>query len=98
MTITSASIYTDTQNGVLQISAPNGTTGTAEVTVTATDGVTGDSASRMFEVTVSPDTNTDPPFLGAINPIETVNTPISFTIPSTNVDNVASPSMLRSSR
>ena len=89
VTITSASIFTDTQNGVLRLSAPNGTTGTAEVTVTATDAVTGDSASRMFEVTVSPDTNTDPPFLGAINPIETVNTPISFTIPSTNVDNVA---------
>ncbi|MCE5269048.1 MAG: peptidylprolyl isomerase, partial [Planctomycetaceae bacterium] len=87
VTMTSVTTFTDTQNGVLRLSAPNGTTGTAAVTVTATDSVTGDTATRTFQVTVAADSTADPPFLGAIAPIRTsANTPVSFTIPAVNVD------------
>jgi cyclophilin family peptidyl-prolyl cis-trans isomerase len=86
--ITDASIVTDTQNGVLRLSVPNGTTsGTAAVTVTATDSVTLESTSKTFNVTVGADTTNDPPFLGQINPIVTsVNTPVTFNIPATDVE------------
>jgi cyclophilin family peptidyl-prolyl cis-trans isomerase len=85
--ITQASIFTDTQNGVLRLSAPNGTTGTADVTVTATDSITGELTSQTFHVTVGADANNDPPFLGAISPIQTTaNTPVSIDIPATDVE------------
>ena len=45
VTITEASIFYDTQNAVLRLSAPDGTTGTADVTVTATDTVTDESTT-----------------------------------------------------
>ena len=44
--ITSATIFTDTQDGVLRLSAPIGTTGTADVTVTVTDTVTNETANQ----------------------------------------------------
>ncbi len=69
------------------LAAPNGTTGTAEVTVTATDNVTGDTATRTFQVTVAADNTVEPPYLGDIDPIETTaGTPVTFTIPAVNVD------------
>lgn len=87
--INSASIFTDTQNGVLRLSAPNGTTGSADVTVTAKDSVTNETVTKIFHVTVSNDTNNDKPFLGTINPVETTaNTPVSFLLPTTNVDGI----------
>ncbi len=91
VTMTSVTTFTDPQNGVLQLSAPNGTTGTATVTVTAVDSVTGDSTSQTFQVTVGADTTVDPPFLNrptaGIPPIQTtVNTPVSFTIPGLDVN------------
>jgi cyclophilin family peptidyl-prolyl cis-trans isomerase len=87
VTMTSVTAFTDTQNGVLRLAAPNGTTGTAEVTVTATDSVTGDTATRTFQVTVAADSTAEPPYLGGIDPIETTaGTPVTFTIPAVNVD------------
>ena len=88
VTITSATLFTDTQNGVLRLSAPDGTTGTADVTITVKDTVTNETQTMPpFLVTVSPDTTTDRPFLDSISPLTTsVNTPLNFTIPATDVD------------
>jgi large repetitive protein len=87
VTITDAQIITDTQNGVLRLSAPTGASGLAYVTVTATDSVTKATKSTSFLVTVSADTNNDQPFLKPIDPIKTsVNTPVTFTIPATDVE------------
>jgi len=89
VTMTSVTTFTDTQNGVLRLSAPNGTTGTADVTVTVTDTVTQETTSRTFQVTVQADTNSDPPFLDDIAPIETTaNTPVTFAIPAINPDSL----------
>ena len=90
--MTNVTISPDTQNGVLQLSAPAGTTGSATLTVTATDSVTGDTfTTPPFQVTVGADTTVDPPFLNrpttGIPPIQTtVNTSQSFTIPGLDVN------------
>jgi cyclophilin family peptidyl-prolyl cis-trans isomerase len=87
VTITSATIITDNQDGVLRLSALNGTTGTAMVTVTAKDITTNETSVQQFSVTIAADTTNDPPFLNSINPIQTtVNTPVNFTIPATDVE------------
>ena len=59
LTITSASIFTDTQNGVLQLRAPAGVTGTVTVTVTASDG-TNAPVTRSFTVTIQADSASNP--------------------------------------
>jgi cyclophilin family peptidyl-prolyl cis-trans isomerase len=85
--ITDATIITDNHNGVLRLSAPVGTTGTADVTVTVTDSVSGETIPHTFQVTVGADTNDNQPFLGNINPIQTnANTAVSFDIPATDVE------------
>ena len=59
VTITSASIFTDTQNGVLELSAPTGVTGTVTVTVTASDG-TNTPVTQTFTVTIGADSTSNP--------------------------------------
>jgi probable HAF family extracellular repeat protein len=59
VTITSASIFTDTQNGVLQLSAPRGTTGTVAMTVVITDGVS-TPVTATFNVTIVADSTSNP--------------------------------------
>ncbi len=59
VTITSASIITDTQNGVLELRAPAGATGTVTVTVTASDG-TNTSTPVPFTVTIAADSSSNP--------------------------------------
>ena len=56
--INSASIITDTQNGVLMLRAPTGTTGSFTVTVTAFDDGTNTPTTRTFTVNVVADTAT----------------------------------------
>ena len=53
VTITSATIFNDNQNGVLRLSAIDGTWGESDVTVTATDSGTGETSSQTFHVTVA---------------------------------------------
>ena len=67
VTITSASIITDNQNGVLQISAPTGATGTVTVTVTASDG-TNTPVTQSFTVTIAADSTSNPanPFAAVV--------------------------------
>ncbi len=57
----SVEIFTDIENGVLMLSAPEGTSGSAEVTVTVTDGAA--SFDQVFNVTITPDTINGGPFL-----------------------------------
>jgi cyclophilin family peptidyl-prolyl cis-trans isomerase len=85
VTITSATIITDNLDGVLRLTA--NATGTAAVTVTATDTITQATSVQTFNVTVAADTTNDPPFLGTINAVHTtVNTPVTFTLPATDVE------------
>ena len=88
VTMTSVITFTDTQNGVLNLSLPNGTTGSADVTVTATDSVTHETTSQMFVVTAAADTTTDRPFLNRpISPVTTTgNAPVTFNISATDVN------------
>ncbi len=83
MSITGVSLVQDNQDGVLQLSAPAGTSGTATVMVTAKDSVTGETSSQPFTVTIEPDTTVDPPYLNRpISPIQTkANTATTFSIP-----------------
>ncbi|MEO2048291.1 MAG: peptidylprolyl isomerase [Pirellulales bacterium] len=57
----SVEIFTDIENAVLMLSAPEGTSGSAEVTVTVSDGV--ESFDQVFNVTVTPDLINGGPFL-----------------------------------
>lgn len=60
----SVEIFTDIENGVLMLSAPEGMTGSADITVTVSDGVS--SFDRIFNVTITPDTINGGPFLKGI--------------------------------
>ena len=69
VTMTSVTVFQDTQNRVLTLSAPNGTTGGADVTVTVSDG-NGGQVQKTFHVTILADTNNNTPFLLDIPPIQ----------------------------
>jgi cyclophilin family peptidyl-prolyl cis-trans isomerase len=85
--MTSVTIFYDTENGVLRLSAPNGATGTADVTITATDSVTDEYVTQTFSVTVEADTTNNDPYLGDIDPIQTTqDTAVTVTIPATDVE------------
>lgn len=81
------SIFVDHENGVLRLSAPQGTTGTANVTVTASDG-NGGVATRTFQVTIVADTENNRPFLNPTPAV--VNIPrggsTTFTVSATDVE------------
>ena len=89
VTMTSVTMGTDSQDGVLQLSAPAGTTGSAVVTVTATSAADGGATlTTTFTVNVGAENYTDPPYIDRpVSPITTtVNTPVNFTIPATDVN------------
>lgn len=97
--IDSMTVFTDNENGVLMLKAPEGFTGEADVTVTVSDGQ-GNTAQHTFHVSVKPDVaaslpDDDPnrtaldanPYLAPIEPVWTVvNTPISFNLQAIDVD------------
>jgi cyclophilin family peptidyl-prolyl cis-trans isomerase len=72
ITITAASIITDTQNGVVQISEPSNFTGTATITITGS-GSDGTSAQKTFTVSAAPPTNTSVQPL-ILNPVSNLTT------------------------
>ena len=80
--IDSATIVTDTQNGVLQITEPNDFTGNSVITVTATSTGGGGPGVQSFTVNAAPSsvaTNSQPLILTPVtNKVTTVNTPVSF--------------------
>jgi cyclophilin family peptidyl-prolyl cis-trans isomerase len=84
--IDSVEVFVDNENGVLMLKAPQGASGTATITVTATDP-TGALATRQFTVTVAPDTSNSPPWLADIPTITTsVNTPTTFQLTAVDVE------------
>jgi len=87
--ISSVSVIVDQQNGVLRLSAAPGATGSAVVTVTARDPY-GGFQTRTLNVTIASDPVDNYPVLGTISPIQTtVNTPVNFIIPATDVESQA---------
>ena len=56
------SVFTDVENAVLMLRAPEGTSGTANITVTLTDAQN-NIVTETFTVTVTPDTVNGTPFL-----------------------------------
>lgn len=88
-TINSAQVFTDTQNGVARISAPEGFVGSAGITVTATDTL-GGNAVRSFNANVVADTVNDRAFLGTVtNQTTTTGTPVTFNVQGTDLENDA---------
>ena len=81
----SVQVVKDNQNAVLMLSAAEGTSGQATVTVTATgDGI---QLIRTFQVTVSPDSVNSDPYLDGIPPITTqVDTPVTFQLQAIDVE------------
>ncbi len=85
--MTTVTVIDDAEDAVLRLSAADGVTGTADVTVTVTDTVTSETATETFQVTVAADTTNNLPYLGQIAPIVTgVNTAVTVDIPATDVE------------
>jgi len=73
--ITSSELFTDTEDGVLFLKAlsdPSEITGPIEVTVTATNNVSGEIFTETFDVTVTNDTFNARPFLADLDPLTLV--------------------------
>ncbi len=68
ITIDSAQIITDTQNAALELKAPVGASGSADVNLTVTDAQN-HTFSRTFHVTIAPDPNNPAPFLNPLAPV-----------------------------
>jgi hypothetical protein len=86
-------VFVDQENGVLRLSAPEGATGTATVTVTARDSA-GDTSQRSFLVTIGPDPRPASPYIpyAYLNPVPDLvakeNTPTTFQLSARVVENL----------
>ncbi len=84
-------IFTDTENGVLMLSAPEGTTGSATITVTVTDQ-DGNSSQQSFFIDVLPDISANGganggPFLEDIDPVTVdIDTPAQIQLSAIDVE------------
>ena len=86
VTISSFEIFTDTQNGVLMLSAPEGSSGSAVITVEVSDG-NGGTSTQSFNVTVEPDTVNSNPYLEDIPLIQTnIDTEVTFQLSAIDVE------------
>ncbi len=86
--ITSSPFFNDTENAVLMLKAGEGESGTATVSVTATDAE-GLTATQTFNITVVPDGANMGPYLndaGLMGISTTVNSDATFTITSTDIE------------
>jgi len=69
--VSEINVYTDLENGVLMLKAPEGTTGTSTITVTVTDP-DGNTSQRSFTVTIQADTIDTDPWLADVPKIRTL--------------------------
>jgi len=84
--ISSVTVFEDHENGVLVLSAPAGTTGEADVTVTVSDGQD-PIATETFRVTIQPDATDNYPYLVPLEPIDTSqDTPVEIDLEAIDVD------------
>ena len=92
VTMETVSIFEDNENAVLMLSADEGASGSAMITVAVSDGTF--TTERTFEVTVTPDTANTTPFLADIEveglPVNTidvaVDTPRTFQLEGIDVE------------
>lgn len=86
VTMTDVTVSEDIQNGAFTLKTlDNSFTGMVNVNVTVSDGTS--QVTKTIAVNVVADTTENQPFLQPINPITTmVNTPVTVTIPFTDVD------------
>ena len=86
VTIASAELFTDYEDGMLVLHAPDGFTGDVDVTITVDDG-NGGTAEQTFTVTVEADTEASNPYFDEIPPIEvTAGSSATVTLPVLDVD------------
>lgn len=82
VTIESATVFTDTENGVIMLRPTGSGTGSATITVTVSD-TEGNSTSQTFQATVVSDTANGAPFLNPVATAQTsVNTPVTVNLTS----------------
>lgn len=88
VTIQSASIFVDKENGVLRLVAPRTAIGQTTVTVIVNDG-NGGTAQRTFNVNVVPDSgNNATPFLGSVSNVTfTAGGKVEFSLTATDLEN-----------
>ncbi|HEY3968716.1 MAG TPA: peptidylprolyl isomerase [Planctomycetaceae bacterium] len=78
--INSATVFTDTNDGVIELQSAPGFTGSTTITITANDG-NGSTSQQQTTINVVPDTANDPPILGAVgNQVTTQGVPVTFTV------------------
>src|SRR5262249_1008899 len=84
VTIQSATVFTDTVNNVIKLSPKSGFTGSANIQVTASDGV-GAPDQKSFTLTPATYTANDAAFLGQVgNHPTTAGHSVSFPLPFPN--------------
>lgn len=69
--ISSFSVFSDVENGVLMLSAPEGVTGAATIVVTVSDP-DGNQSQQSFDVTIQSDSVNNQPFLADIPSVRTL--------------------------
>ena len=89
VTITSASVITDNQHTVLQISEPSNFTGNATITVTANASDTTTATQSFVVSAAAPTTSIVPLFLNPVSTVTTSNgTAVSFQLSATAVSQI----------
>src|SRR5579863_10089022 len=85
--INSATVFTDTNNGVIMVQSAAGFTGSTTITITADDGH-GSTSQQSATINVVADTANDPPFLGSVgNQVTNQGVPVTFTVQGIDLQN-----------
>ena len=86
LNLESVTIFEDTENAALMLKATEGVSGTATITVTATDE-DGNEYVETFDVFVEPDPYDGGPYLDDISPVETTQeVPVEFQITAIDLE------------
>jgi len=84
--IQSMQVFDDVENAVLMLTAPEGTAGEADITVTVTDNEAL-TAQQTFHVTITPDTSNGNPYLLDVADIHTsAGVPVAFDLDGFDVE------------
>jgi Ca2+-binding RTX toxin-like protein len=85
--VNSISVFTDIENGVLMLSAAEGVTGSATITVTVADP-DGNQSLQTFDVTIQADPQNNQPFLADIPAVRTLaDTPTKLQLTRIDLEN-----------
>jgi cyclophilin family peptidyl-prolyl cis-trans isomerase len=78
--INSATVFTDSNSGVIELKSAAGFTGSTTLTIKADDG-NGSTSQQQATINVVADTANDPPILGPVsNQVATQGVPVTFTV------------------